>query len=139
MGLRKSVFDMAFSLVALMRTRLELLALEATREKARLVSLLGMSLAAWLFLSLALLVFSVSMVIAFLPAERLWLVLGLLALVYGVIGVALLYFVRRNLRTQALPFSATLEELKRDVALFERLRDTQKADRANFAPEGEEN
>ena len=43
MGLRKSVFGVASSLVGLARTRLELLALEAAGEKARLLKLLGMA------------------------------------------------------------------------------------------------
>ena len=69
MGLRKSVFGVASGLVGLLRTRLELLALEAADEKARLLKLLGMAFAALLFLTLAVLVFTVSIAVAFWPTE----------------------------------------------------------------------
>ena len=85
MGLRKSVFGVASGLVGLLRTRLELLALEAADEKARLLKLLGMAFAALLFLTLAVLVFTVSIAVAFWPTENRYLALGLLAGLYAVL------------------------------------------------------
>ena len=96
-----------------LRTRLELLALEAADEKARLLKLLGMAFAALLFLTLAVLVFTVSIAVAFWPTENRYLALGLLAGLYAVLGVA----AGRGQAGAALwpPFSATLEELGRDA------------------------
>ena len=68
MGLRKSVFGVASSLVGLARTRLELLALEAAGEKARLLKLLGMAFAALLFLTLA---------VSVVPKERAGMATGI--------------------------------------------------------------
>ncbi len=128
MGLRKSVFGVASSLVGLMRTRLELLALEAAGEKARLLKLLGMAFAALLFLTLAVLVFTITIAVAFWPTEDRYL--GLLAALYLVVGVVLLLVVRHGLVYGPPPFSATLEELGRDAELLERVRDAQDDDRA---------
>lgn len=123
MGLRKSVFGVASSLVGLMRTRLELLALEAADEKARLLKVLGLAFAALLFLTLAVLVATIAIAVAFWPTEDRYLALGLLAGFYGVAGVVLLLVVRHGLVYGPTPFSATLEELGRDAELFERVRD----------------
>ncbi|SPT40742.1 Predicted membrane protein [Achromobacter denitrificans] len=76
MGLRKSVFGVASSLVGLLRTRLELLALEAADEKARLLKLLGMAFAALLFLTLAVLVFTVTVAVLFWPTEDRYMALA---------------------------------------------------------------
>jgi uncharacterized membrane protein YqjE len=130
MGLRKSVFGVASSLVGLMRTRLELLALEAADEKARLLKLLGLSFAALLFLTLAVLVATIAIAVAFWPTEDRYLALGLLAAFYGVAGVVLLMVVRHGLVYGPTPFSATLEELGRDAELLERVRDAQDDDEA---------
>ncbi|CAB3735706.1 phage holin family protein [Achromobacter kerstersii] len=128
MGLRKSVFGVASSLVGLVRTRLELLALEAADEKSRLLKLLGMAFAALLFLTLAVLVFTVTVAVLFWPTEDRYLALGLLAAFYGIVGVALLLVVRHGLVYGAPPFAATLEELGRDAELLERIRDAQDDD-----------
>ncbi|MBO9330334.1 hypothetical protein A6B37_09930 [Achromobacter sp. HZ01] len=138
MGLRKSVFGVASSLVGLLRTRLELLALEASDEKARLLKLLGMAFAALLFLTLAVLVFTVTVAVAFWPTEDRYLALGLLAAFYGIVGVVLLLMVRHGLVYGAPPFSATLEELGRDAELLDRIRDAQDEDEAPQAPRREE-
>lgn len=137
MGLRKSVFGVASSLVGLMRTRLELLALEAAGEKSRLLKLLGMAFAALLFLTLAVLVFTITVAVAFWPTEDRYLALGLLAAFYLVVGVVLLLVVRHGLLYGPPPFAATLEELGRDAELLERVRDAQDDDdRARRREEG---
>ncbi|WP_459615260.1 phage holin family protein [Bordetella sp. 2513F-2] len=123
MGLRKSVLGVAASLVGLARTRLELFSLEAANEKARLLKLLGMAFAALLFLTLAVLVFTIAIAVGFWPTENRYMALGVLAAVYAVVGLLLLWGVRRMLVEDPPPFSATLEELGRDAALLERVRD----------------
>ena len=80
-----------------------------------------MAFAALLFLTLAVLVFTVSIAVAFWPTENRYLALGLLAGLYAVLGVGLLVAVRALLYGPP-PFSATLEELGRDAELLERAR-----------------
>ena len=87
-----------------------------------------MAFAALLFLTLAVLVFTVSIAVAFWPTENRYLALGLLAGLYAVLGVGLLVAVRQALLYGPPPFSATLEELGRDAELLERVRDAQDED-----------
>lgn len=121
MALRQSVGEMAGALMSIVRTRLELFSLEAFEQKARLLKLLAMTLAAVLFLALALLVFSITVALYFWPTEERYLALGLLALLYAVLAVVLAWFVRRDLLAGMVPFAATLDELRRDKALIDRL------------------
>ncbi|MYZ42872.1 phage holin family protein [Schauerella aestuarii] len=122
MGIRKSLIGVAAGVVGLIGTRLELLGLEAANEKARLLRLLGMSFAALLFLTLAVLVFSVLVSVYFWPTENRYVALGLLAAVYGILGVIMLAAVRRSLVYDPVPFAATLSELQRDAELLSRIR-----------------
>ena len=122
MPIRKSLLGVASSLVELGRTRFELLALEASAEKGRLLKLLGCSFAALLFLILAVLVFSILVAVYFWPTDERYLALAVLTAVYAVLGLILLFAVRRMLTQGPAPFAATLEELARDVQLLEHLR-----------------
>jgi uncharacterized membrane protein YqjE len=122
MPLRKSLLGVASSLVELGRTRFELLALEASVEKARLLKLLGYFFAALLFLTLAVLVFSLFVAVYFWPTDQRYLTLGVLAAAYAILGVILLYVVRRHVTLGPAPFPATREELGRDANLLEHLR-----------------
>ena len=125
MGLRNSVSSVASSLVGMLRTRLELLSLEAAEEKTRLIKLLGSAFAALLFLTLAVLVFTVTIAVAFWPTENRYVALGLLAAIYALIGLVLLLSIRRQLLFGPMPFAATVEELGRDAELLDRVRAAQ--------------
>lgn len=125
MSLRSSASGVASSLIGLLRTRLELFALEAAEEKARLIKLLGMAFAALLFVTLAVLVFTVMIAVAFWPTENRYMALGLLAAVYALIGIVLLWSVRHQLLFGPTPFSATAEELGRDADILSRVREAQ--------------
>lgn len=125
MGLRSSVSSVASSLLGLLSTRLELFALEAAEEKARVVKLLGMAFAALLFITLAVFVFTVTIAVAFWPTENRYIALGLLAALYALIGIVLLLSVRRQMLFGPIPFSATIEELGRDADLLSRVRAAQ--------------
>ncbi|MYN13187.1 phage holin family protein [Pusillimonas sp. TS35] len=122
MSLRQSAGDLAGMLLSILRTRLELFSLEASEQKASVISLLGMAFGALLFLTLAVLVFSIAVALYFWPTEQRYLALGLLALIYALIGAGLFLALRRKLVYGPMPFAATLEELQQDVALVERLR-----------------
>ncbi|CAM4375300.1 phage holin family protein [Bordetella muralis] len=125
MGLRTSVSSVASSLVGMLRTRLELFSLEAAEEKTRLIKLLGSAFAALLFLTLAVLVFTVTIAVAFWPTENRYVALGLLAAVYALVGLVLLLSIRRQLLFGPMPFAATVEELGRDAELLDRVRAAQ--------------
>ncbi|OWT61847.1 phage holin family protein [Candidimonas nitroreducens] len=121
MALRQSVGDIAGTLLSMLHTRLELFSLEASGEASRLFKLAGLAFAALLFLALAVLVFSIAFALYFWPGPDRYLALGLLALLYAVLGLALFWVVRRALLYGPLPFAATLDELRRDAALAARL------------------
>ncbi len=123
MALRQSVGDLACTLLSIVRTRIELFSLEASEQKSQLITLLGMAFGALLFLTLALLVFSIAVALYFWPTEQRYLALGLLALIYGLVGAGLFLAIRRRLLYSPMPFSATVDELRRDLALAERLRE----------------
>lgn len=127
MALRQSVGDTAATLLAVVRTRLELFSLEASEQKARLVKVLGMAFAALLFLTLALLVFSIAVALYFWPTEQRYIALGVLALLYAVAGLGFFWAVRLALLFEPMPFAVTLNELKRDMSLIERLGDSPRA------------
>jgi uncharacterized membrane protein YqjE len=129
MNIRKSFLGVASSLVELGQTRLELLSLEASAEKSRLVRLLGYSFAALLFLTLAVLVFTIMVAVYVWPTDSRYMALGVLAAVYAVLGVVLLLLVRRSLVFDPPPFAATLDELRRDAGLFDRIRAAEEAEK----------
>lgn len=129
MALRQNVGELASTLLSVVRTRLELFALEAGGQKSHLVAVLGFAFGALLFLTLAVLVFSIAVALYFWPTDQRYLALGLLALVYCCLGIWMFLVVRRKLVHAPMPFAATLDELRRDLALVERLRDPDDADR----------
>jgi uncharacterized membrane protein YqjE len=137
MGLRESFSGVAASFVGLFKTRLELLLVEAAEEKARLLRVLGMAFGALLFLTLAVLVFSILVAVYFWPTENRYIALGVLAALYGVLGIVLLLLVRNNLAHDPIPFSATLSELGRDAGLLDRVRDAAAQEEANELRERE--
>lgn len=123
MALRQSVGDMACTLLSIVRTRLELFSLEASEQKSQLIAILGMAFGALLFLTLAVLVFSITVALYFWPTDQRYVALWLLTLFYGVLGVGLFLAVRHKLLFGPAPFSATVDELRRDLALVDRLRE----------------
>lgn len=124
MALRHKVGELASTLVSVVRTRLELFALEASGQKAHFITLLGLAFGALLFLTLAVLVFTIVLALYFWPTEHRYLALALLGLLYTALGLAMFWMVRQQLLFSPAPFSATLDELRRDLALIERLHES---------------
>lgn len=122
MMMRKSLLELLSDLVGLGRTRFELFVLELSIERARLLKLLGCALGAFLLFVLAFLLFSVLLGVYFWPTDARYLALGGIAAVYAGGGLLLLYLVRRDLTRGPAPFTATLQELERDVQLLTRIR-----------------
>ena len=122
MALRQSVGDLGATFLAGLRTRLELFSLEAADQRTRLVRLLVMSFGALLCFTLALIVLTLLVALYFLPTDYRYVALGVLVFLYAVAGVVLFLSVRHSLLNDPAPFSATLDELRRDAALLDRLR-----------------
>lgn len=130
MALRQSVGDIAGTLLSMIHTRLELFSLEASGQATRLFKLAGLAFAALLFLTLAVLVFSIAFALYFWPSQDRYLALGLLALFYALLGLGLFWVVRRALLYDPVPFTATLDELRRDAAMAARLGESSPAEDA---------
>jgi len=123
MALRQAVGGLAATFLSIFRTRFELFVLEAAEQKANVLAILGMAFGALIFLTLSLLVFSVTVALYFWPTEDRYLALAILALVYLLLGLGLLLAVRSKLVKGPPPFAATLEELRRDMEMVDRLKE----------------
>lgn len=121
MTIRSSLAATAGDLVSLLRTRLEIFCAELSEEKSRAFVLIGMALAGMLFLTLALLVFSLWIAALFWPTEYRYWALGCLAGLYTLAGLFLLLGVRQRLRNDPPAFEVTVEELGRDARMFSAL------------------
>ena len=122
MALRESVGGLAATFLSILRTRFELLTLEADEQKSRIVVLLGLAAGAVLCLVLAVLVFTVTVAVYFWPTEDRYVALSILAFIYFAIGVGLVVAIRSRLVNGPPPFAATLDELRRDIELVNRLK-----------------
>lgn len=123
MALRQAAGGLAATFLSILRTRFELFLLEASEQKANVLALLGLAFGALIFLTLALLVFTVTVAVYFWPTEDRYVALAILAFIYFVIGIGLLVAVRSRLVNGPPPFAATIEELRRDMELVERLKE----------------
>lgn len=123
MALRQAVGGLAATFLSILRTRFELFVLEASEQKANVLAMLGMAFGAFIFLTLALLVFTITIAVYFWPTEDRYVALAILAFVYFVIGIGLLVAIRSRLVNGPTPFAATIDELRRDMELVERLKE----------------
>lgn len=108
--------DAGAGLVAHLRQRLELLAVEITEEELRFARVLGWQLLA-LFLSCMTLAVAVAMVLAaFWETEHRMQAMGFT--LFGCAGAALAtwWTYRRHVATRPIVFTQTIEELRRDVS-----------------------
>jgi uncharacterized membrane protein YqjE len=124
MGIRENLSIVAGDLVAMLRTRIELLGAEIAEQKHRLFSLAVLLLTAALFLLLAMVVGSFLIVAFFWDTDYRYWAIGLLTSAYALIGVGLIWRVCHRLKTEPTPFSASLEELHRDLVVLGSLRDS---------------
>lgn len=124
MSIRENLSMVAGDLVAMLRTRVELFSAEFAEQKHRFVALTALFFAAILFLLLAVVLLSFLLVSFFWSTEYRYWAIGGLALAYAGIGAYLGWTVWRRLAKQDMPFSATLEELHRDVVVLGTLRES---------------
>ena len=126
MSLRQRLGSLSSTAVSIVRTRLELFALEASEQKAELIKLLALLFGALLFSTLALLVFSLLIALFFWSTEYRYWAIGVLIVIYTLLGATMFFSISRRLSKGPVPFAATLEELGRDIQMLERLRATDK-------------
>lgn len=112
-GLMGSVKRLTGSLIAILSTRLELLANELQEERLRLTQMLLLALVALFCLGTGLMLLNAFIVVLFWDDHRL-LALGLLSLVYLVAGAAVAMVVRVKAQAGSKLFAASLAELDKD-------------------------
>jgi len=118
MTIRHSLSQVANDLTAILQTRAELFSVELAVQRARFFSLLGLLGIAIIFLLLALVVVSILVISFFWPGEFRYLAIGGLALLYAILGLCLTWRLIHRLRTEALPFELTRQELSKDLTLL---------------------
>lgn len=112
-GLMGSVKRLAGSLIAILSTRLELLANELQEERLRLTQMLLLALIALFCLGNGLILLNAFIVMLFWDDHSL-LALGLLSLVYLIAGAAVAMVVRAKAQAGSKLFAASLAELEKD-------------------------
>lgn len=122
MSLRHRVGALGSTALSILRTRLEIFALEAGEQKASLIQLLALFAGALLFATLAILVFSLWIALLFWPTEYRYWAIGILMAVYGVLAIVFSLKIVRRLTQEPMPFAVTIDELGRDIQLLDRLR-----------------
>jgi len=113
-----SLRSLAATSVGILKTRLELVAIELAEEKSRLMGLLILALAGLLCLAIGLLMFSFLIVVAFWDTDHRLLSIVLVGLVYLMLGIGMLLAVRKKAIDAPIAFEETLAELERDRELL---------------------
>jgi uncharacterized membrane protein YqjE len=126
-GIVRSGRRMLAILVGMVRTRLNLLAVELMQEKSRIWLLLVLTALALIFASMALLTFSLFVVAAFWEQNRL-LAIGCLFAFYIVATLVTLLVLRRKSQAGSNLFAGTLGELSKDSAALEDEFETEDVD-----------
>src|SRR5690554_3527291 len=119
MTIRGSIRSLFGQILGAMRTRVELFGVEWQQARAQIAVLVGLLLAGVAFLWLAVMMFSLLVVTLAWPTPyRNWVVIGLL-LIYLVAKLVSLVLLKRRLeKVEHQPFSATVDELGKDVSLM---------------------
>jgi len=112
-GIVQSLRNLAATLVALLQTRLELLATDFEEERIRLLQLLFLAAGALFFFALGVLMVTLFIVLLFWDSHRFMAVVALAA-VFFAIGIGLAIGVRRRMHASPRLFSASVGELAKD-------------------------
>ena len=112
-GLLSSIKQLVATIVAIVQTRLELLANELHAERQRLVQMLALGIAAVFFLAFGFLLLTFLVIAMFWDTNRLFAIGGF-ALLYLIIGAALAAAARGRAAAGTRLFEASLGELKKD-------------------------
>lgn len=112
-GIVQSLRKLAATLVALLRTRLELLATELEEERIRFLQLLFWAAAALFFFAISVLLLTVLIVVVFWDSYR-TASIAVLAGIFLAAGIGTAIGVRNRLNARPRLFSASLDELAKD-------------------------
>lgn len=112
-GLLESLSALAASLVAIAHTRLDLLSTDVEEDRAHVLSLLVLALAALFFLGIGVVLAAIVLAVAFWDTHRL-LALGSLAGFFLAAGMAAGLFALRKARAKPRLFATSLSELLKD-------------------------
>jgi len=126
-GIVQSGRRMLAILIGMVRTRLNLLAVELMEEKSRIWLMLVLTALALIFASMALLMLSLLVIVAFWDENRLHAIAGLLAF-YLAAAAASLLVLRHKARIGSPLFSHTLRELSKDTDELEGAFETDEVD-----------
>ncbi|AKJ70232.1 membrane protein [Pandoraea thiooxydans] len=97
----------------IVQSRLELIGIELSEEKDRLLTIAFLGLTGMLFGLLALITLTALVAVLFWDTYR-WQALCAIAVIYLVAGLICAALARRMLREAPLPFEATLNEFQKD-------------------------
>lgn len=124
MALLSSLRQLGATVLALLQTRIELMAIELAEEKERLLGVLLLAFLAALFLGLGVLVVTAVVSLWLLHSYGLHALLWMAAL-YLLIGMVLAWRVKRRVAQHPPLFSASLAELNKDrEAILQAARET---------------
>jgi uncharacterized membrane protein YqjE len=112
-GLRRALAKAGASLLALVRTRIELASVEFSEERQRAVSRIILAVVAATFIAFAVLLASALVVLLFWDTHRI-AALAAVTVVHAAIGTGALLRLRADQRTAPTPFAATIAEFERD-------------------------
>lgn len=116
-GFLQAIRALFQSLLDLAQRRLELLTVEAQEEKARLLDLVFRAAVVVILGWMALLTATATVVVAFWDKYPVAVLIAVTVL-YGGTAAGLALGLRRRLREAARPFTATIEELRKDSECF---------------------
>ncbi|WP_199541616.1 phage holin family protein [Paraburkholderia kururiensis] len=105
------------SIFSILHTRLELISIELTEEKDRLLGVLFLGLAAMMLATMALIALTALVAIAFWDTWR-WQALAAITAVYAIAALFCALKARNGLRNAPLVFESTLAEFEKDRELF---------------------
>jgi len=127
-GLRHAFAHAGTAIVGLVRTRLELAALEFTEERDRARTTLILVVIAALFCTLALLGLSALVVLIYWDTHRV-AAMAVVTAIYLIVGVGAIWRLKGHAREAPEPFAQTLAELTRDGEwLSAMVRDTPRSE-----------
>jgi uncharacterized membrane protein YqjE len=116
-GLVDSLRRLGSTALAILHTRVELLAKEFERERVRIVRLLLFGLLALFFFALGAITLTIFIIVLFWDSQRL-VAIGFLTLVYLGIAAALVFCAKAEAARSTRPFATTVAELKQDRERF---------------------
>ena len=118
-GLSDAIARLGGTMVALLRTRLELATVEFEEERERATELLVLVLSGVLLALFALLFASVFVIACFWDTYRLQAIAGV-TLFYVVLAMFVVLRLKKRQREKTPPFAATLAEFSHDAAALRR-------------------